>query len=79
MARTQLESHPLISLDEEDEEIKQGDEEEIRRQALTVEDYDDDEIEDDDKQIDWDFAMDEILKLENRKKDKAKQEAQKKI
>ena len=79
MARTQLESRPLISLDEEDEEIKQGDEEEIRRQALTVGDYDDDEIEDDDKQIDWDFAMDEILKLENRKKDKAKQEAQKKI
>jgi hypothetical protein len=38
---------------------------------MTVEDYDDDEVEDDDRQIDWDFAMDEILKIENRKKDKA--------
>jgi hypothetical protein len=47
----------------------------MRRKALTVEDYNDDEVEDDDRQIDWDFAMDEILKIVNRKKDKANQEA----
>jgi len=71
-AKQVLLNEPLIQISYSEEESKEaGDDDALRRTAMTVEDYDDDEVEDDDRQIDWDFAMDEILKIENRKKDKA--------
>jgi hypothetical protein len=71
-AKQVLLNEPLIQISYSEEESKEaGDDDALRRTAMTVEDYDDDEVEYDDRQIDWDFAMDEILKIENRKKDKA--------
>ena len=79
-AKQVLLNEPLIQISYSEEESKEaGDDDALRRTAMTVEDYDDDEVEDDDRQIDWDFAMDEILKIENRKKDKANEEARKKM
>ena len=79
-AKQVLLNEPLIQISYSEEESKEaGDDDALRRTAMTVEDYDDDEVEDDDRQIDWDFAMDEILKIENRKKDKANEEAKKKM
>jgi hypothetical protein len=68
-----------IGLIDTSEESKEEDEEELRRKQLTVQDYGDDEVEEDDNAIDWDFAFGEILKIEERKKDKAEIEARKKI
>lgn len=49
-AKQVLLSEPLIAPPIEGEESKEdGDEDVIRRKALTVEDYDDDEVEDDDR------------------------------
>ena len=44
-----------------------------------MEDYGEDEVEEDDQAIDWDYAYSEILKIEARKKDKADEEARIKI
>jgi len=46
---------------------------------LRVEDYSEQEIEQDVNEVDWDFAYGEILKLEERKKDKYTMEADKKL
>lgn len=64
-----------ISLISTDEEVKSGDDEdESRRKQMTVEDYNEDEIDEDINGIDWDFAYNEILKIDERKRDKAKLE-----
>jgi hypothetical protein len=41
---------------------------------MTLEDYNEDEIDEDINGIDWDFAYNEILKIDERKRDKAKLE-----
>lgn len=46
---------------------------------MIVEDYTDHEIEQDVNMVDWDFAYNEILKLEERKKDKIAMEAEKRF
>jgi hypothetical protein len=46
---------------------------------LRVDDYSEQEIEQDVNEVDWDFAYGEILKLEERKKDKYTMEADKKL
>ena len=46
---------------------------------MRVEDYSEQEIEQDVNEVDWDFAYGEILKLEERKKDKYTMEADKKL
>jgi hypothetical protein len=50
LAKTMLLNEPLLSLPNEEEESKEMiDEDELRRKAITVEDYEDEEIEDDDR------------------------------
>ena len=46
---------------------------------MRVDDYSEQEIEQDVNEVDWDFAYGEILKLEERKKDKYTMEADKKL
>jgi hypothetical protein len=71
MVREVVISQPLIS---PDEETKEGDEGEQGLSPLAVADYTEDEIEEDVNGIDWDFAYNEILKIDERKRDKAKLE-----
>ncbi len=42
---------------------------------MRVEDYSKEEIDEDLNAIDWDFAYDEVLKIEEKKKDKLQAEA----
>lgn len=69
-ARASLVSKSLLVAQEEESK----DEDELRRQQITVADYTEDEIEEDINGVDWDFAYNEILKIDERKRDKAKME-----
>jgi hypothetical protein len=51
-------------------------EDEVRRNLMIVADYTDMEIDEDINRVDWEFAYNEILKIEERKKDKQSLEAQ---
>ena len=64
---------------EQSEDTKDEDEDEARKKQLTVEDYTDQEIDQDTNEVDWDFAYSEILRLEERKKDKQTMEADKRL
>jgi hypothetical protein len=55
-----------------DEESKEGDEDDQRRALLTVADYSQEEIDEDITSVDWDFAYNEVLKIDERKRDKVK-------
>ena len=77
-ARAQLLKEGLIYPEEEDSK-QEGDEEATRKAQITVEDYTEEEIEEDINMVDWDFAYNEILKIEDRKKDKATKEAEEKL
>ena len=41
---------------------------------LTIADYNDEEIEEDINGVDWDFAYNEVLRIDERKRDKVKHE-----
>ena len=62
-----------------DEENKEESEEDRLKSLLRVDDYTEEELEQDLNGVDWDFAYSEILKLEERKKDKYALEAEKKF
>ena len=51
------------------------DEETARQKLMRVDDYTELEIQEDINMVDWDFAYNEILKLEERKKSKYTSEA----
>jgi hypothetical protein len=70
MAREAVAKEPLIS---PDEESKDGSPE------LAVADYTEEEVEEDVNGIDWDFAYNEILKIDERKRDKVKLEQEEAI
>lgn len=54
------------------------DEDQVLQRLMKVEDYSEDEIQEDINLVDWDFAYNEILKFEDRKKVKYTIEADKK-
>lgn len=55
------------------------DEESVIQKLMRVDDYTEDEIQEDNNLVDWDFAYDEILKLEERKMVKYTLEADRKV
>lgn len=54
-------------------------EEEVKSSEMRVEDYTREEIEEDMGAIDWEFAYNEVLKVEEKKQDEAKLEQQRKM
>lgn len=60
-------------------ELGENDDDEVRQQLMRVSDYTEEEIQEDVNMVDWDFAYNEILKLEERKKTKYTNEASKKF
>ena len=78
-ARAYVISHGLIANNDDNEENKADEsEEDALKRMITVEDYSEEEIEQDIAMVDWDFAYNEILKIEQRKKDKSEMEAARK-
>lgn len=59
-------------------EDSKDNEDDLFKKLMTVHDYSEEEVEQDIAQVDWDFAYNEILKIEQRKKDKHEMEAAKK-